>query len=338
MSVGRLPTVGIVIASYNCARFITQTIESAARQTYQNIEVVVVDDASTDDTSIVIQSTLGRLNDRRFRYVRLKENRGQAGAIRAGLEQLETAFVCFLDGDDVWRENFVERHVSAHLNTEFPVGISYCDSCFINGNGELLAGTAWWFQRSPDDNALTRALESSCLPTIDCKANEISFPENLTATIYHEWSSDWSSNSTTSMMFRRALVDLVFRAEDNELRLYVDFYLSTFCVLVAGGVALHEALYAYRMHGLNLHSDGAVLGGPFQTSRKPWGPIRDRILILILSVLQKNETEFVDAIGASRYEHVCELLERATFVPVIVEVEQTWAAKMRQWMFGRPPS
>lgn len=335
MSAGRLPTVGVVIASYNCARFIAQTLESAAKQTYQNIEVVVVDDASTDDTSIVIQTTLDRLNDIRFRYVRLKENRGQAGAIRAGLGLLRTTFVCFLDGDDVWRENFVERHVSAHLNTEFPVGISYCDSHFINGDGEFLAGTAWWFERSPDDNSLTRALEISSLPTIDSRLNEISFPENRAATIYHEWSVNWSSNSTTSMMFRRALVDLVFKAEDDELRLYVDFYLSTFCVLLAGGVALHEALYAYRMHGQNLHSDGAVLGGPFQTSRKPWEPIRDRLLILILSVLRQNEVQFVEAIGASRYEHVCELLERATFVPVIEEVKVTWVTKMHRRLFGR---
>ena len=53
------------------------------------------------------------------------------------------------------------------------------------------------------------------------------------------------------MMFRRAFVDLVLVPPDHDLRLYVDFYLSTFAALLTGVIAIHEALYAYRMHGRN---------------------------------------------------------------------------------------
>ena len=63
----------------------------------------------------------------------------------------------------------------------------------------------------------------------------------------------------SSMMFRREFVNLVLTPPDRDLRLFVDFYLSTFASLLTGAIAVHAALYAYRMHGLNKHSNGSVL-------------------------------------------------------------------------------
>ena len=64
------------------------------------------------------------------------------------------------------------------------------------------------------------------------------------------------------MMFRRAFVDLVLVPPSHELRLYVDFYLSTFACLMTGAIAIHDALYGYRMHGGNSHSDATVPAAP----------------------------------------------------------------------------
>ncbi len=78
-----------------------------------------------------------------------------------------------------------------------------------------------------------------------------------------------------SMMFRRSFVDLVLVVPDSDLRLYLDYYLSTFAGLLTGSVAIHDALYAYRMHGANKHSNAAVMGGTYNSSTKDWGPIRE---------------------------------------------------------------
>jgi hypothetical protein len=104
------------------------------------------------------------------------------------------------------------------------------------------------------------------------------------------------------MMFRRDIVELVLPDNDDQLRLYLDFYLSTFCVLIVGGIAIHESLYSYRMHGKNKHSDGLMLGGASQTSRKNWGPISRQVLDLILAVMLDRRDALTAAIGTMRYD------------------------------------
>src|SRR5205807_135482 len=113
------PPVGVVVANHDNCAFVETAIESAARQTVRDIRVVVVDDASTDASDEAIRRCLARLDDRRFRYVKLERNVGQGGAMRRGMAELDTPFICFLDSDDVWYEDFVARHLAVHLNADF---------------------------------------------------------------------------------------------------------------------------------------------------------------------------------------------------------------------------
>lgn len=306
----KLPPVGVVITSYNCEAYIAQAIESVARQSVRNLDVVVVDDASQDRTVEVIEEALARLKDRRFRFVSLDSNLGQTGAVRRGLAELDTPFICFLDGDDVWHETFVERHLATHLNTDFPVGFTYCDSHVINGDGELLAGTAWWFER-PNGDPPHRSVEPATTPTIDGARGIASFPLKPALTLHAEWSSDWSCNSMASLMFRRSLVDLIFPESDEGLRLYLDHYLTTFGMLVAGGIAIHESLYAYRMHGKNSHSQASVVGGTFATSRNDWQAINRDVLQLVHREMLARRDELCTAVGAGHFTHSLGLFNTA---------------------------
>lgn len=301
MGNARLPRVGVVIANHNNEAYVAEAIASAARQSVRNIEVIVVDDASTDGSDKVIRDTLTRISDPRFRYIRLDKNCGQTGAVRRGIAELRAPFICFLDSDDVWYENFIERHLAAHLNADFPVAFTYCDSHFINGDGELLAGTAWWFELPPNHEQ-HRSIAADATPVIDASSGQARFSLNSTMTLHGHWTPTWSSNSTAAMMFRRDIVELLLPDDDEGLRLYLDFYLSTFCVLIIGGIAIHDALYAYRMHGKNKHSDGMMLGGASQTSRKNWAPITERVFGLILNVLQERRETLIESIGRMRYD------------------------------------
>jgi glycosyltransferase involved in cell wall biosynthesis len=327
MGIAKLPQVGVVIANHNSQAYVAEAIASAARQTVRNIEVVVVDDASTDGSDKVIRDTLAKMADPRFHYVRLETNRGQTGAIRRGVAELRSPFVCFLDSDDVWYENFVERHLAAHLNADFPVAFTYCDSHFINAESELLAGTAWWFELPPD-HAQHRPIDLEGMPKIDGASGLARFPPNPTLMLHAHWTPTWSSNSTAAMMFRRDVIDLILPEADEQLPLYLDFYLSTFCVLIVGGIAVHEALYSYRMHGKNKHSDGLVLGGASQTSRKNWGPISQRVMALILNVMDQRRAELMAAIGGTRYEQSVKTLHFA----MRRTQEGLWMRRLRSWL------
>ena len=111
-----LPKISVVVTCFNCADYIAAAVRSVARQTWRDFECVIVDDASTDTSAAVIQQMLDELKDSRFSLVRLPKNVGQTGATRAGLKRTNAPFVCFLDSDDLWNEDFLERHLAAHLN------------------------------------------------------------------------------------------------------------------------------------------------------------------------------------------------------------------------------
>jgi glycosyltransferase involved in cell wall biosynthesis len=312
MTSAKLPQIGVIVAAHNCAGYIAQAILSVSGQTVGNLEVVIVDDASNDGTADVIRDVLANIADSRFCFICHDTNRGQAGAVRSGLAKIKSPFVSILDGDDVWHESFIERHLAAHLNTIFPVGFSYCNSHFINGSGEVLAGTAWWFNRSGHE-APHRLIDRGALPTIDPAMGLAHFPANSEVTLHENWSPTWSCNSMASMMFRRELVELVFPSVDEQVRLYLDFYLATFCMLIAGGVAIHDALYSYRMHGNNSHSNGKVVGGTFATSSHDWKSISQRILALVLHEMEARRSVLSLAIGEGHFNR--SLMQLKTGIP-----------------------
>jgi glycosyltransferase involved in cell wall biosynthesis len=323
------PAVGVVVANHNNCAFVAKAIESVARQTVRDISVVVVDDASTDQSDEIIRACLATLDDPRFRYVRLESNLGQAGAVRRGLMELDTPFVCFLDSDDLWYDDFIARHLAVHMNTDFPVAMTYCDCHVIDAQDRLLAGTAWWFDSDPSPPA-HRPVDPATMPSIDPQTGKLTYAQTHKLTLHMQWSPAGATNSTASMMFRRSFVDLVFVPPSPELRLYVDFYLSTFACLLTGAIAIHDALYGYRMHGNNKHSNAAVLGGAYNSSTQPWDPIRNSVLHLIQRVLRSEARAIRTAFGEERHTKAEALVAAA-----LGELEPDATASPNGWNLER---
>ncbi|PZA14171.1 glycosyltransferase family 2 protein, partial [Parazoarcus communis] len=150
--------------------YIGDAIRSVARQTLRDFECVIVDDASTDGSVAEVQRTLTELDDSRFRHVRLEKNVGQTGATRRGLAETRATFVCFLDSDDLWNEDFLERHLAAHLNETYAIGFTACNARLIDGQGALIAGCVYWFgherSRVDRDQAFT-PIDPARVPKID---------------------------------------------------------------------------------------------------------------------------------------------------------------------------
>jgi len=100
------PLVSAIIATYNRAYIVCEAIDSIIGQTYKNVEIIVVDDGSTDDT----QERLRAYGDR-IRVIS-QSNGGPASAWNAGIRAARGSIICFLGSDDVYLPNFVECHVS----------------------------------------------------------------------------------------------------------------------------------------------------------------------------------------------------------------------------------
>jgi glycosyltransferase involved in cell wall biosynthesis len=100
--------VSVIIRTYNRAYIVAEAIESALNQTYGDYEVLVVDDGSTDNTSEVVQ----RFRDPRLRYVRHERNQGVGAACNTGVAEARGELIAFLDSDDIWRPEKLERQVA----------------------------------------------------------------------------------------------------------------------------------------------------------------------------------------------------------------------------------
>src|SRR5271166_6653726 len=95
--------VTILINNFNYGRFLRQAIDSALNQTYHNVEVIVVDDGSTDESRTIIGSYGNRI------ISVLKKNGGQASAFNAGIAASQGEIICMLDADDFFYPDKVER-------------------------------------------------------------------------------------------------------------------------------------------------------------------------------------------------------------------------------------
>jgi glycosyltransferase involved in cell wall biosynthesis len=124
------PLVSVIIPCYNGEAYIEETITSALWQTYQNIEILVIDDGSTDGSAAIVEKFP-------VRYIR-QENRGLTPTRNRGVRESRGSYIVFLDADDRLMPEAIEtglRMLTQNPDCSMAVG----DHCFISGNGSHLA-------------------------------------------------------------------------------------------------------------------------------------------------------------------------------------------------------
>jgi len=121
--------LSVVVPSYNTGRFIAETIRSILAQSVADLEVIVVDDGSTDDSLDVIAA----IDDPRLTCVS-QRNRGLAGARNTGIQLARSETVGFCDGDDVWYINKAERHLAV-MEADARLGLTFSFSEYLSEDG-----------------------------------------------------------------------------------------------------------------------------------------------------------------------------------------------------------
>jgi glycosyltransferase involved in cell wall biosynthesis/SAM-dependent methyltransferase len=128
------PLVSVVITNYNYGRYLPQAIDSVLSQSYPEVELVVVDDGSTDESGDVLARYRGRL-----RVIR-QENRGVSAARNRGVSETRGELVAFLDADDVWLPEKLLRQVEAFRNRL--VGMVCCEMRYLDAAGARTGSTS----------------------------------------------------------------------------------------------------------------------------------------------------------------------------------------------------
>ncbi len=111
------PLVSIITPLYNCEDIIRETIGSVLAQTYPHLELIIVDDVSTDNSREVVKEYVAK--DKRIKLIELSENGGAAIARNKGIEVAEGRFIAFLDSDDLWKETKLEKQVNFMLENDY---------------------------------------------------------------------------------------------------------------------------------------------------------------------------------------------------------------------------
>lgn len=130
MTIDREPKISVVVPSYNYGAFIEQTISSVLAQTFGDLEVIVVDDGSTDQTAVVVD----RFHDKRLRYI-YQDNRGLPAARNTGIRAARAPIIALLDADDLYHPEKLAI-ATAYLDNHPEVGLLYNGRTTITTEGE----------------------------------------------------------------------------------------------------------------------------------------------------------------------------------------------------------
>jgi glycosyltransferase involved in cell wall biosynthesis len=126
--------VSVVIPAYNQAQYLAEAIDSVLGQAVSGMEIIVVDDGSTDETAAIAQQYGA---DVRYIY---QENQGLAAARNTGIRAARGHYVALLDSDDLWKPNFISKML-ALARKEPGMAVFYCGFDFIDDNGQQLPQT-----------------------------------------------------------------------------------------------------------------------------------------------------------------------------------------------------
>lgn len=122
--------ISVVIPVYNASKYVTRTLESVICQTYENIEILLIDDCSTDNSVEILRDYEKR--DSRIKVFTSEKNQGVAAVRNRGIQAAKGEYIALLDSDDIWVDTKLEKQIESLRRTG--AQISYCSYSFTDEN------------------------------------------------------------------------------------------------------------------------------------------------------------------------------------------------------------
>ena len=148
--INKLPLVSIVTPCYNSEKYISETIESVLNQIYENWEMIIVDDISTDKSIDIIKDYCNK--DERIKYYILEEKGGASIARNKAIKESQGKYIAFLDADDIWKPDKLEKQVQFMEDNNYD--FTYHNYELIDENSKKLNK----LRKAPDSITYKRAL------------------------------------------------------------------------------------------------------------------------------------------------------------------------------------
>jgi len=139
LSISKLnPSISVIITTYNRTDLLYQSVKSVINQRYSNYEIIIVDDHSTDGTEDLFNNKLNKLESR-IRYFKHDSNKGLTESRNTGLKYANGDYVAFLDDDDEWEANKLEKQMVWLSNNSVKNNILYCGLKTVDNSGKEIS-------------------------------------------------------------------------------------------------------------------------------------------------------------------------------------------------------
>ncbi len=261
------PKVSIIITCFNLAKYLPDLLESIENQTYKNFEVIIVDDASFDETKEYLDNLLDRsfinkffrqikITEKKYKVIHNSENLGQFGAFLEGLKIASGEFICLVDADDVLMKDYLMCHLQVHMNTS--VAFTSSGQFEIDENStihSLVSLSTSGYQNKDYSTSLENEDEIFNIEE-KIKDFEIKVLDNKNCKF-----GNWAWGPTSSAMMRKSAADFLLKyPTPKDWKKGADKIAFTFLHLIGGSATISAPLFAYRRHKTNLSSANPVIG------------------------------------------------------------------------------
>ena len=228
-----VPSISVVMPAYNHEKFVGEAIESVLNQSYEDFELVIVDDGSTDKTAEIINS----FNDLRIKY-HYQSNQDAFNSLNNGMAMTTGEFIAIINSDDVYELNRLERMLQVHRETGAQCVFS--DVALIDDKSEVIRDKDFWW---------------------------IGWHEN-NRQYYYQYKDLYAAFLNANIMVTTSNLFMTRQAYEEvgnfEPLRYLHDYDYIFRLLNAFPDSVHyladEKLMQYRLHGSNTLSEAAVIG------------------------------------------------------------------------------
>lgn len=247
----KLPLISFIVTSFNYEDYVIKTLESIKNQTYENIEIIVIDDRSSDNSVEKIKNFQQANKHLPLKLIEHSENKGQMAAMQTGLLYAQGQFVSFIDSDDILIKDYAKTLIRVHMS---------CSVAFASG--QLI-------EIGEDDEIHTTYSVSSfhkqkCfeLKSLNDLLNvDVDNVDFKVLTLKDAPFGGWYWSAMSANMFRKSALDLFMEYDTPEnWKICPDKFLLNSAHLIGGSAVVYAPLLGYRRHPKNAGDSRQVCG------------------------------------------------------------------------------
>ncbi len=247
----KLPLISFIVTSFNYENYVIKTLESIKNQSYENVEIIIVDDKSSDNSVEKIKRFINDNQEINIKLIEHTQNKGQMAAMQTGLLNANGQFVSFIDSDDILVKDYAKTLIRVHLASS----VAFVSGQLVEiGEKDELHTTYSISSFQKEKSFELKSLDDLLKIDID----NVDFKVlSLKEAPFGGW--HWSAMSAN--MFRKSALELFLQYDTPEnWRICPDKFLLNFAHLIGGSIIVYAPLVGYRRHKQNAGCSKQVCG------------------------------------------------------------------------------